>query len=117
MSVNARKPGARASCPPKLAKQASNLSLPFKLELRRNFLFAPVGAQGGQGCPRSRLHSIANCCKDWERGRRGDGETFEDAASISPSPRPSVSPSAFHSAFRIPQSLVPFAAGGTDLLL
>src|SRR5207253_7846140 len=41
-------------CPPKLAKQASNSPSSLKHELRRAILFAPVGAQGGQGCPRSR---------------------------------------------------------------
>src|SRR5947209_119104 len=56
-------PGARASCPPKRARARFNPSPSLKLELRRVFFFAPLGAQGGQGCPRSRrerTHSFAN---------------------------------------------------------
>ena len=63
-------------------------------------------------------HVIAECgiriadYKDGETGRRGDEETFDDAASASLSPRPLSIP---QSEFRIPQSVCPLAAGGSDL--
>src|SRR5205809_973386 len=54
-----KSPGARASCPPKLAEQASNLSLRLKLEYEAQLVRA-FGAQGGQGCPRSRQTGLQN---------------------------------------------------------
>jgi hypothetical protein len=47
---------------------------------------------------------------DGETRRRGDGETFDEADAISPSPLLPLSPSSSLSVFRIPQSVLSFAA-------